>query len=74
MDVRGGSEDEIESPAARLATARDHGRRETSPFTSDLSVDGQWIECCLDHREPLRATRSLVIRVSGEDTEMELCE
>ncbi len=74
MDVRGSGDHEIDRAPPRLSPAADNGSCKTSPFARDRRVDGQGIECGLDHTEPLRSTGSLVFRVGNEDAEVQLGE
>lgn len=66
MDVGGGSDRKIDRSAAWLSPALGDRRREATPFACHSSIDGERVECCLDHTESLRSQRSLV-GVSGNE-------
>ncbi len=74
MNVRGGCGDEVEGSSAWLSATANHGCRESAPFARDRVVDGEGIECCLDHPETLRATCALIVVSGDEDAEVEFGE
>lgn len=74
MNVRGGSDHEIESSSARLAAAVHDGGCEPAPLTRDRRVDRQRLECRFDRAEPLRPEGSFVVVLCDEDAEVQFGE
>jgi hypothetical protein len=74
VDVCGRGDHQIERAPPWFPPTTDDSCGEPTPFASDGRIDREGIEGGLDDAEPLRPSRSLVLRVGNKDAEVQLGE
>ena len=72
MDVGRSGDRKVDGSPPWLSAAFGDSGGEATPFACHASIDGQRVECCLDHAESLRPERALVRVRRNEHPKMKL--